>query len=83
MKLYNFTGTCIYDLKEAIRDNEVLPNAASLLKLFVWEPKKDKKQDLDELQDLVDASGDCDFSTLFQRFSISYHNPISVEIPGK
>ena len=81
-QLNNFTGTGIFDLKSAIKDQELLQIAASQLKLFVREPTKDKK-DLDELQDLVDASGNCDFSTLFQRFSISYHNPISVEIPGK
>ena len=80
--LNNFTGTDIFDLKEAIKEKSQLPYPPDIIKLFIREPIKDKK-DLDELQDLVDVSGNCDFSTLFQRFSISYHNPISVEIPGK
>ena len=38
MKLYNFTGTlgtCVSDLKRAIKLKEKLPTAASLLKIFV------------------------------------------------
>ena len=40
-KLSSFTGTCIYDLKVAIKDNEILPNAASVIKLSVGEPDKE------------------------------------------
>lgn len=78
-KLSNFNGTCIYDLKESIKDKEELPGAASLLKLLVGEDK----EDLDRLQDLVDVSGNCDSSTLFERYNISYRSPIFVEFPGK
>ena len=80
--LNSFTGTSVYHLKRAIKLEEELPTAASLLKLSVGKHNEVKK-DLDDLQDLVDASGNCDFSTLFERYSISYGNPISVELPGK
>ena len=52
-------------MKTAIKEERELLYPPDIIKLFVREPKKDKK-DLDELQDLVDASGNCDFSTLFQ-----------------
>ena len=76
MKLYNFTGTCVSDLREAIKAKEGLSTSASLLKLSVGR----HNEDLDDLQDLVDdASGNFDFPTLFERYSISYGNPISVD----
>ena len=58
---------------------EELPTAPSLLKLSVGK-HNEAKNDLDELQDLVDASGNCDF---FDRYSFGYDNPISVELPRK
>ena len=82
MKLYNFTGTSVFHLKEKIKAKEGLLVAAYLLKLSVGKPGGEK-EDLDDLQDLVDASGNCDFSKLFERYSICYGNPISVELPGK
>ena len=45
----NFTGTCIYELKEAIKDKEELPGAASLLRLLIGKPDEEK-EDLDNLR---------------------------------
>ena len=81
MKLYNFTGTCIYDLKEAIRDKEILPNAADLLKLLVGKPGKEK-QDLDEIEAST-GDEDFDFTTLCSEYEIKERNPICVVLPGK
>ena len=51
MKLYNFTGTCVSDLKRAIKLEEELPTASSLLKLSVGRAGGEK-EDLDVLEDL-------------------------------
>ena len=79
-QLNNFTGTSIFDLKEAIKKESQLPHPPDIIRLFVRGPTKDKKTDLDEL---ADASGKCDFSTLFLHPRIGFHNPISVEFHGK
>ena len=81
MKLYNFTGTCVYDLKRAIKLEEELPTVASLLKLSVGKHNEAKK-DLDVLADL-DENEVFDFRALCSEFGINKRNPISVEIPGK
>ena len=83
-KLSRFNGTDIFDLKSAIKDQELLPIAASQLKLFVREPTKDKK-DLDNLRKAfqTERGKSFDFSRLLNVFEIDEDNPISVEISGK
>ena len=79
MKLYNFTGTCVSDLKRAIKLEEELPTAASLLKLSVGKPGGEK-EDLDLLEDL-DENEVFDFKTLCLNYEITKRNPICVELP--
>ena len=83
-KLSRFKGTDIFDLKSAIKDQELLPIAASQLKLFVRDPTKDKI-DLDHLRKTfqTERGKSFDFSTLLNTFEIGEDNPISVEISGK
>ena len=82
MKLYNFTGTSVFDLKRAIKLEEELPIAASLLKLCVGKPDGEK-EDLDELQKVFREGKSFDLSRLVKEYEIDVDNPISVELPGK
>ena len=82
-KLSSFNGTGIYDLKRAIKEQSQLPYPPDIIKLFVREPKKDKKKDLDELWKAFKTKS-FDFSRLLlNEYEIDEDNPISVEIPGK
>ena len=82
MKLYNFTGTCVSDLKRAIKLEEELPTAASLLKLSVGKHNEAQK-DLDVLQKVFRKGKSFDLSRLMKEYEIDVDNPISVELPGK
>ena len=81
-KLTNFPGTDLFDLKEAIKLKSELSYPSDKLKLWASKPNEERR-DMDKLQDLMDVEGNFDFSTLFKYYRISYHNPISVELPGK
>ena len=76
--LNSFTGTCVFDLKRAIKLEEELPVAASLLKLCVGKPDG-KKEDLDELQKVFREGKSFDLSRLVKEYEIDVDNPISVE----
>ena len=52
-RLNNFTGTCVYDLKEAIKAKEQLPSPASLLNLSIRKKSSEEIEDLEELEDLA------------------------------
>ena len=82
MKLYNFTGTCVSDLKRAIKLEEELPTAASLLKLSVGKHNEAQK-DLDVLQKDFRKGKFFDLSRLVKEYEIDVDNPISVEFPCK
>ena len=47
-RLNSFTGTCVFDLKRAIKEQSQLPYPPDIIKLFVGEPDK-QKDDLDNL----------------------------------
>ena len=82
MKLYNFTGTCVSDLKIVINLKEELPTAASLLKLSVGKPDGEK-EDLNELRKVFREGKSFNLSRLVKEYEIDVDNPISVELPGK
>ena len=77
-KLNNFTGTSIFDLKEAIREKSQLPYSPDVITLLVGKPGKEK-QDLDE----IEGADDFDFTTLCSEYGIKKRNPIFVLEPGK
>ena len=80
--LNSFTGTSIYHLKRAIKLEEELPTAASLLKLSVGKPDGEK-EDLDELQKVFREGKSFNLSRLVKEYEIDVDNPISVELPSK
>ena len=81
MRLSNFTGTYVSDLKEKIKAKSQLSDPPSTIKLSVGKPGGEK-EDLDVLQDL-DENEVFDFKTLCLNYQITKRNPISVELPGK
>lgn len=66
-----------FELRDA---TEVLPGAASQLKLLVGKPNQEKK-DLGQLREALGKS--LDFRRLLKGYQIDEENPISVELPGK
>ena len=81
-RLNNFTGTCVYDLKEAIEAKEQLPSPASLLILSIKKISSEEIEDLDELE--ASTEDDVfDLTTLCSEYGIKRRNPISVVLPGK
>ena len=81
-RLNDFTGTCIFDLKEAIKEKSQLSYPPDTIKLSVGKPGGDK-EDLDELQKVFREGKSSDLSRLVKEYEIDVDNPISVELPGK
>ena len=80
-RLNSFTGTCVFDLKRAIKEQSQLPYPPDIIKLSVGKHNEAKK-DLDVLEDL-DENEVFDFKTLCLELGINKRNPISVELPSK
>ena len=69
-QLNDFTGTCVYDLKEQIKGKDEC-----------WVGKSDEeKEDLDRLRK---EGKSFDFSKLLNEYEIDEENPLSVELHGK
>lgn len=81
-ELHNFTGT-LYQLKKAIKDEEVLLVAPSQIKLSVLIPNGEKK-DLNVLEGQAEGKG-ISFTALCSQYDIEIKqcNPIIVEYLGK
>ena len=82
MTLYNFTGTYVFDLKMAIKEQSQLPYPPDIIKLSAGK-HNEAKEDLDELQKVFRKGKSFDLSRLVKEYEIDVDNPISVELPGK
>lgn len=94
-KLKNCSAEDLADLRKMIVEESKCTNIPGKLQLFVKKPitgkgsqseeeePAEREENLAGLWDLVDASGSFDFHTLVERYSIGYHNPVTVKLLGR
>jgi hypothetical protein len=76
--LLRFSGKFVSEMLKKIKEEEVLPDAASTLQPFVKPPGSDEEKIFLDPED----EGVADFSKLIKKHAISRQNPILIRLPG-